>query len=512
MPAAKAQTTFFNDTFTTTSTLNQSPTTNLTGNATAYQTYIGLTGGNTTSTIAPHDLNLTLPNSGSVLGEVVGLFTNSAVALTTNGDYIDIRVVFVNSNILCGLDAGTASLNIGLFNSGGVPPNQGNITTSTGSTSGGTQTWLGYFSRLYQNGASGIYTRPTQAANGSTSQNQDLLFTGASTSQAFNLPKSTTIGSTVTTTATYSSGLTYTFQLVITYLGAGSVSISNAIYSGSGVSGTPLTSIPNQTATNATWLTSAFDGFAFGWRNASGAQLSMADIASIQVIGQSTGNTNPPTIVSQPVSVTVATNGSTAFFVTATGTGTIGYKWYRNNGTPLTNNGNISGANSSMLVISPAGVGDVFTTNNGYFVSCSSKSGSFTNSVTNSLSLMPATNLVWYPTQGGPSWDVNSNANWQDPFTDQTVFNYGDSVVFDDTYGGGQVVLTGPYIAAASVTVTGSSSTPYTFAAASTGSFAGPGSLIYDGTVRLNLYNANTYTGGTIVSNTGAYLYLGISQ
>lgn len=505
--AATAQTTFFSDNFTTGSTLNQSPTTNLTGTATAYQTYIGLTGGNTTSTIAPNDLNLTLPNSGAVLGELVGLFTNSAVALTTNGDYIDIRVVFVNSNILCGLDAGTASLHIGLFNSGGVPPNQGNITTGTGSASGGTMTWQGYFSRLYENGPSGIYTRPSQSANGLTSQNQDLLFTGASTSQAFNNPKSATIGSTVATVVSCSPGLTYTLQLVISYNGAGSVSISNALYSGSGVSGTPINVITNQIATNATFLTSAFDGFAIGWRNATTAQLSMADIASIQVIGQSTGNTNPPTITSQPVSVTVATNGSTAFFVSATGTGTIGYQWYRNS-TPLTNTGNISGANSSMLVVSPAGVGDVFSTNNGYYVSCSSKSGSFTNSVTNSLALMPATNLVWNPSANN-SWDVNSNANWQDPYSNQTVFNYGDSVTFNDFYGGGQVALTGPYLSAASVTVTGTSSTPYTFAAASTGSFAGPGSLIYNGSVRLNINNANTYSGGTIISNAGAYLYLG---
>jgi autotransporter-associated beta strand protein len=104
---------------------------------------------------------------------------------------------------------------------------------------------------------------------------------------------------------------------------------------------------------------------------------------------------------------------------------------------------------------------------------------------------------------------VNNNANWQDTNGNQTVFNFGDAVAFNDFYGGGQVTLTGPYLSAASVTVTGTSSTPYTFAAASTGSFAGPGSLIYNGSVRLNINNANTYSGGTIISNAGAYLYLG---
>ena len=72
------------------------------------------------------------------------------------------------------------------------------------------------------------------------------------------------------------------------------------------------------------------------------------------------------------------------------------------------------------------------------------------------------------------------------------------------------MTLTGPYLSAASVTVSATSSSPYTFAAASSGgSFAGPGSFIYNGSVRLNINNANTYSGGTIISNAGANLYLG---
>ena len=94
--AATAQTIFFNDSFNTGSTLNQPVTTP--NAATSYQTYIGLSGGNTTSSIAPHDLNITYPNTSSVLGDVVGLFTNSSVPLTAAGDYIAIDVVFVNTS------------------------------------------------------------------------------------------------------------------------------------------------------------------------------------------------------------------------------------------------------------------------------------------------------------------------------------------------------------------------------------------------------------------------------
>jgi autotransporter-associated beta strand protein len=68
------------------------------------------------------------------------------------------------------------------------------------------------------------------------------------------------------------------------------------------------------------------------------------------------------------------------------------------------------------------------------------------------------------------------------------------------------VTLTGKYLSASSVTVSGTK--VYTFAAASTGSFAGPGKLIYNGANQFTLGNVNTHTGGTIISNATAYLLL----
>jgi autotransporter-associated beta strand protein len=70
------------------------------------------------------------------------------------------------------------------------------------------------------------------------------------------------------------------------------------------------------------------------------------------------------------------------------------------------------------------------------------------------------------------------------------------------------VTLTGPYLSAASVTVNEQSvSFPYTFTGS--GSFAGPGNLIYIGSTKFTINNANTYSGGTIISNASAYLTLG---
>ena len=175
---AMADTTYFSDTFTSGSTLNQPPT-SPTLNSTSYETGTGLAGGS--SSLTSGDLKITFPNTTSVLGEFYALFTNSPVTLSTVGDHIAIIVVFTNTaNILSGSSTiGSSTLNIGLFNSGGVAPNKGDIVLSSFTnvtTSGGTENWIGYSSRMFAGGNSTIFTRPAQAVNGTTSQNQDLAF------------------------------------------------------------------------------------------------------------------------------------------------------------------------------------------------------------------------------------------------------------------------------------------------------------------------------------------------
>ena len=71
----------------------------------------------------------------------------------------------------------------------------------------------------------------------------------------------------------------------------------------------------------------------------------------------------PPIITSQPSSITVATGGTASFSVTATGSGTLTYRWYKD-GQP------ISGATNSTLTISgvkasDAGSYKVVVTNEG---------------------------------------------------------------------------------------------------------------------------------------------------
>jgi autotransporter-associated beta strand protein len=505
-PLASQATTFFTDYFTNSSTLNQ-PFAAATANSASYQTYIGLTNAGSVSALGSGSLMFVYPNTSGVLGDCLAKFSASPIALSQVGDYIDIQVIFVNASNILSTAAGVtmnnnASLNIGLFNSGGANPNQGQFQLSGGNITGGTEDWVGYFGRMTLSGNSTIFHRAAQIPSGTSSQNQDLLFTAASGSQAFNAPAGTSLGNTAGAVSLV-QGSTNTLYLRITLTAASTFSISNSIFAGAGLGGAIIFS-QERPATGANFIASAFDGFSIGWRNNSTpAQGSAMDIRGVLVSGISTVVTTPPDILTEPVAVTVPNGGSCAFNVVAQGFN-MTYQWHRYN-TNLVNGGNISGATSDTLIISPASAADVASGANGYYVTVTGTGGYSTNSTTNSLTLGTAKNLVWSGV--GNVWDLNTTANWLDPINPAN-FNFGDSVTLDDTAAGGLrvITLTGKYLSASSVTVDGTSA--YTFAAASTGGFAGPGKLNYIGANSLAIANANTYSGGTLISNSTAYLLL----
>jgi hypothetical protein len=378
--AATAQTVFFNDTFTGASTVNQAPATP-TATSTSYQTYMGASGSSVSLT--PGDLTVIWPNSGSVLGEIVGMFTNTPVALVVHGDYLDLTVVFTNTaNILSSIastENSGCTLNIGLFNSGGVTLNPGPTVMNSNTnafTTGGTQTWLGYISRMFFSGSSSIITRPSQGGNpATTSQNQDLLFNNASSSSSFNNPTGANLGSTTTTNTPLTIGATYTVRLVIAFDSPNSLWITNTLYNGAGTGGSVVFA-HSQQATNTTFLTGGFNAFAIGCRNTSVASQTITNnISSIKVVGQATPVNGPPHIDTQPVSAYVPNGSSGAFFVAATGF-EMTYQWHRN-GTNLLNGGNISGATTPILAISPVGAADLAPSNNpnGYYVTINGAGG-----------------------------------------------------------------------------------------------------------------------------------------
>jgi autotransporter-associated beta strand protein len=501
-PLVSMADTYFYDDFTGSSTLNQtpvSPTTNAGVFSTSYETYIGLTNGSWSS--GSGYLSVTFQNTGGVLGEVVAQFTTNPIVLGAVGDNANIVVVFTNSaNILSGTENANASLNIGLYYSGGVLPNKGNIVMSADPTQGGTQGWIGYFGRVMYNGSCAIITRPAQNTT-ATAQNQDLLFNNASSSQAFNNPTGVTVGTTAMgTNIALAQGATFTLNYSITLSAANTFGITNTLYAGAGTNGNVIATM-GKTASGSTYLVAGFDSFAIGWRNSSApAQASTMDISSVKVSGQSSAIA-PPIIDEQPVPISVATNVTGVYKVKASGVA-LSYQWHRN-GTNLIDAGNISGAKSDTLVINSVTNRDVASGvgTNGYWVTVTAGIYS-TNSVTNSLTLRAGTNLVWSGAGGG-DWDINKTISWLDPNANATVFNFGDAVTFNNSGSPKLINLTNSYLCASSVTMDATA----TYLWQGNGGIYGAGNIILKGGGQVTIKNANNHTGGTIITN-GSFLYL----
>jgi autotransporter-associated beta strand protein len=503
--------TFFTDDFSSGSTLDgvSAPGGATNASLTSYDLASSKTA--TTSTIGPGLLRGKLSSSTtSGYWEAQALFTTNPVVMVAPGDYIDLQIVFTNS--AGSLLTGTASpIWVGLYNSGAAPGStnppvagalaNAGLNTTSGSqyATGNCQLWAGYVGQLFNGSGSRIITRPVQNGTGTASANQELLGSGAS-GGTFNNPSGTTLVTSPSQAFAFNANTAYTidFQIMLDPGGSGSLIISNALYSGVGTGGSILMS---NITTASSPIAIAFDGLAFGAFNHNGSFNPQMDVSSITVTGQSTQITTPPTITAEPVSASAPAGAFVPFLVDATGFN-LTYQWHRY-GTNLVNGGNISGADSSTLIISPVTATDAASGANGYYVTVTGAGGYSTNSSLASLTLTTATNLVWSGSSG--TWDLNATADWLDPNSNLTTFNYGDPVTFNDTGLGNAIVnLTGQYLSAGSVTVNSSSG----YAFGGSGSIAGPAGLNYIGSGGLEIDNANTYTGGTIISNAAAYLYL----
>jgi len=274
--------TVFSDTFGSGSTINGTPTAP-TASTAAYQNWSqgAVPAG---YTIASGDLHFAARNTASVFAELQAQFTSTPITLATIGDSVDLTIVFTDTaNILNSADNTSAQLTVGLYNSGGVLPLTGSRLDSGSAATGGAAGYLGYIGRMYMNGNSSILTRPAQSG-GATSTDQELLFNNAGTG-AFNSPTATAVPGNAFTpgvTTSLANGSTYTLNYQITLSAASTLTISNALYSGSSVAGTPLfTDIA--TASGATLLTTNFDALAFGWRHTGPGEASSVDISSITV-------------------------------------------------------------------------------------------------------------------------------------------------------------------------------------------------------------------------------------
>lgn len=514
----------FTDNFSNGSTTNQLSIPGGTTNASSTSYDIAsVKNGLADSFIQANDLRLALSTTtSSGFLEAQALFTTNAFELNAAGDYIDIAIVFTNTTGTVLVPTVSSALWLGLYNSGDTPGTDTNVPVSgdqlgnTGLNVSGTfaagncQPWQGYVAQITPGGGA-LLTRPVQAVSGNNSVNQELLAPAGITGD-FQHPNGTQLQNVAGTTApavgSLLTNVPYTMDLRITVTANAYLTVSNALYQGDSTAGTLLYSqIGAADTTNSTFITSSFDGLAVGIR-ASGSPNTdpLMDISSISITGVSTPVTGPPTILTQPSAVQVTTNGSCAFFVTDAGD-QVTYQWHRN-GTNLLNGGNISGVNTATLMVDNCTPGDQFSGNIGYYCTVSGANNYFTNTLTNSLTLIPSTNLVWTGSISD-EWDVNdpNNANWEDannPANNQEIFSFGDPVQFNDS-GVSPVSLSGSFISPSSVTVD-TVSTSYIFEG--NGAIAGPCNFIYNGSGRLTLNAANTYTGGTIISNAAANIFL----
>jgi|GEM_PF-1357816 len=278
---ALSQTVVFSDSFSNGSTLTNTSPAWPTINSTAYEqisskTFSGLS-------LAANNLRFGTTASGTVSAEIEALFTTTPVTLNTVGDYVQLTVVFTNLAVLTNTTA--SQLAFGLFNSGQVKPYPGGLSgTATSSTtlSGYAQMWSGYNAQYYTpTNNSKIFTRPNQTSL-TTANNQDLLLTGSGSTSYTGAAQLT--GASLATSFTLAVGAVYTEVLTIQLNGANtnSLVVTNSLYTGVGTGGTVLAQYSG-TATNATYLTNAFDSLAIGYRGSAQGGALMA-ISNITVV------------------------------------------------------------------------------------------------------------------------------------------------------------------------------------------------------------------------------------
>jgi autotransporter-associated beta strand protein len=272
-----------------------------------------------------------------------------------------------------------------------------------------------------------------------------------------------------------------------------------------------LVGLSGSVTTNIYWLyvNSAFSGqtvtgtglaISFGPKSVSGVYT----VAASNTVSGNIGwmNTNAivsvlagPSITTEPASALVATNGYATFSVTAVGNG-LNYQWYKN-GTGLSNGGHVSGAQTNMLVISPATAADAATVANGYYVIITNSCGlSATSTPVAALTLEPAANLVWQGGNLNTNWDLATTANWTNSAGSAVVFHQGDNVTFNDS-STNQVVTVVGTLAPTSITETAAKN----YFMNGSGNIAGSASLVMSGSGTLTISNANSFAGGATISN-----------
>ncbi|MGH7952673.1 MAG: hypothetical protein ACREFE_12265, partial [Limisphaerales bacterium] len=233
------------------------------------------------TTIGAGHLQLITSATSSGSTEAQALFTKYPVTLASVGDYVEVTYTFTDTyKVLQSDSSGNSALFVGIYDSGGVAPQYGEVlangglsTSKTDGSIGGTMNWVGYHAQMYnfsQNWR--LYTRVMQTAQNNA--NQTLLY---------NEPQGGANGGSISPgTPSLIIGQQYTVQLRVTLSDVGQLTVSNALYTGADTSGPQFTNT-SWTVTGANVLSTNFDALAIGYR-ATDSYIWTNDINSIKVV------------------------------------------------------------------------------------------------------------------------------------------------------------------------------------------------------------------------------------
>lgn len=200
-----------------------------------------------------------------------------------------------------------------------------------------------------------------------------------------------------------------------------------------------------------------------------------------------------PIIVTQPQSQPSYVGGSATFSVTAVSGPAMTNQWYFGS-TPLTGQTN-STLTLTNLQLASAG---------NYSVVVGNANGT-TNSAPATLTVSTPRNLEWSANGNTGTWDNNISPNWINLANNQqTTFNAGDAVLFDDTVGVPTSVTVSNNVVPSLVNV--NSSVNY-FTLNGPGNISGYGSLVKNGSSTLNIFTPSGFN-GTVGIN-GGMVYAG---
>lgn len=259
--------TVFSDTFAT-STMNAPAPGAPTGSSADYAVLASKNA--QSSSIAPGLLRMRIVQTSSGANEIQSRFRSTPLALTAEGDFVELAVTFVPTGIVYSTATAGGSLGIGLYDTGGVSPvpggamNNGQLGANemdsmfpTGYAAG----WKGYATKFLT--ASGeLFTRPPQ--EDTTNESQDLVFHNGFTG-GFDMPDRSTVQPGAAGGLTLVNGSTYTYTFKIAMAPGGVLDLAHNVYEGVGTAGTNLFTHSGQTTPEQT-IATQFDGLAMGYR------------------------------------------------------------------------------------------------------------------------------------------------------------------------------------------------------------------------------------------------------